>query len=46
MGGPAIADQVLTTRRSEYGWDTPSALRNAEGYGQAGEHGVVLEPLR
>ena len=32
-GGPAIAYQVLIYPALQYGWDTPSALANAEGYG-------------
>jgi acetyl esterase len=33
LGSPAIAYQVLIYPALQYGWDTPSALANAEGYG-------------
>jgi acetyl esterase len=32
VGGPKIAYQVLIYPAVQYGWDTPSALRNAAGY--------------
>ncbi|AMY09253.1 Serine/threonine-protein kinase PknA [Luteitalea pratensis] len=31
-GGPRLACQVLVHPAVQYGWDTPSALANAEGY--------------
>jgi acetyl esterase len=32
-GGPPIAFQILVYPAVDYGWDTPSAVENAEGYG-------------
>ena len=32
--GPRIAHQVLAYPALQYGWDTTSAIENAEGYGR------------